>query len=261
MCRNLQGSCPPPQNLNSVEYTCQQGLDVGEDAQKIQNLGFFFGVEGGMRGEPGWVRRLFLFQVLPATHHVLWPWTWTCTTPWLLPTVRHQTRYGTGCCPSKFRWERMSSHFLVLSRDLFFYFQWGTEFTGFHRDEFLELFLHCFTGDCNKAWLFHIFIWYIHVIYLTDEEQRKLQGIKELSLNMLKYFTLFDLTFGNNTVFYFCTSKIWVVGSSGDVFSCCLRGGSCYSTSHFWNSSSVHATSAQWGVCHPADRATVSKVK
>lgn len=30
MCSKLQGSCSPPPNLNSVEYSCDQGRDVGE---------------------------------------------------------------------------------------------------------------------------------------------------------------------------------------------------------------------------------------
>lgn len=30
MCSSVQGSCPPPPDLNSVEYSCDQGTDVGE---------------------------------------------------------------------------------------------------------------------------------------------------------------------------------------------------------------------------------------
>lgn len=30
MCSGIQGSCPPPPALNSVEYSCDQGTDVGE---------------------------------------------------------------------------------------------------------------------------------------------------------------------------------------------------------------------------------------
>lgn len=30
MCSKLQGSCSAPSDLNSVEYSCDQGIDVGE---------------------------------------------------------------------------------------------------------------------------------------------------------------------------------------------------------------------------------------
>lgn len=38
MCSGIQGSCPPPPpELNSVEYSCDQGTDVGERTPKLQS--------------------------------------------------------------------------------------------------------------------------------------------------------------------------------------------------------------------------------
>lgn len=39
MCSRVQGSCSPPPDLNSVEYSCDQGTDVGEWALKVNSDG------------------------------------------------------------------------------------------------------------------------------------------------------------------------------------------------------------------------------
>lgn len=37
MCSKLQGLCPSPTNLNSIEYSCDQGRDVGEWNLKVSH--------------------------------------------------------------------------------------------------------------------------------------------------------------------------------------------------------------------------------
>lgn len=37
MCSGIQGSCPPPPALNSVEYSCDQGTDIGEWTLKVES--------------------------------------------------------------------------------------------------------------------------------------------------------------------------------------------------------------------------------
>lgn len=39
MCSRVQGSCSPPPDLNSVEYSCDQGTDVGEWTLKVDSEG------------------------------------------------------------------------------------------------------------------------------------------------------------------------------------------------------------------------------
>lgn len=31
MCKKIEGPCQPPLDLNLVEYSCEEGFDLGED--------------------------------------------------------------------------------------------------------------------------------------------------------------------------------------------------------------------------------------
>ena len=38
MCRRIEGSCSTPPDLNSVEYSCDEGLDVGKGPKTLSHI-------------------------------------------------------------------------------------------------------------------------------------------------------------------------------------------------------------------------------
>lgn len=125
MCSKLLGSCSPPPNLNSVEYSCDQGRDVGES---------------NLEGQACYVlsTQCWLHCLLPVKWNksinssLLGVWL-----IWLRParqsrTEEHQSLRLTLCFKSNLKTYltcsalHSSPHFFVLSRLFILFILWST---------------------------------------------------------------------------------------------------------------------------------------